>query len=127
MYNLPYYRVEGHTRFCHAGIDEEAGELWEWGSGEHIFTSKYPAEVGKIEGLDMIVVAGHVGTAEISGDPGFHDIYYDGKSHIYIDGTVWKSGKIPVLMVETGDDKDKYYRVTENGLYLLESYAEWNI
>ncbi len=120
MDNVPYYRVEGHTIFCHAGIDEEAGELWEWGTGEHIFTSKYPAEVGKIEGLDMIVVAGHVGTAEISGDPGFHDIYYDGKSHIFLDGTVWKSGKIPVLMVETGDDKDKYYRVTENGLYLLE-------
>ena len=46
------------------------------------------------------------------------------KSHIFLDGTVWKSGKIPVLMVETGDDKDKYYRVTENGLYLLESYYE---
>lgn len=122
MGNLPYYHVEGHSIFCHAGIDEEAGDLWEWGTGEHIFTGKYPAETGKIESLDMVVVAGHVGTAEISGDPRFHDIYYDGQSHIYIDGTVMDSGVIPVLLVETKEDNDEYYRVTENGIYMLECY-----
>ena len=45
----------------------------------------------------MKIVAGHTGTAEISGDPGFHDIYFDGESHYYIDGTVLESGIIPVI------------------------------
>ena len=88
----------------------------------YVFTSKYPAETGKIEGLDMKVVAGHVGTAEISGDKFFHDIYFDGESHYYIDGTVLDSGVIPVLMVDT--ENDKYYQVTDSGKRLIEPYEE---
>lgn len=122
--NLPRYHVEGNTIFVHAGIDEEAGDLWEWGTGEEIFVGKYPAETGQIPDLDMKIVAGHVGTAEISGDPYFHDIYYDGASHYYIDGTVLVSGVIPVLMVDT--ETDKYYRVTEGGNRLIISYDEEN-
>ena len=120
MENLPRYYSEGKTIFVHAGIDEEAGDLWEWGTGDEMFVGKYPAETGKIEGLDMKVVAGHVGTAEISGDPRFHDIYYDGASHYYIDGTVLESRIIPVLLVDT--DEDKYYRVTESGNWLVLPY-----
>lgn len=122
MEKLPRYYTEGNTIF--AAIDEEAGDLWEWGTGEETFVGKYPAEIGKIEGLDMKVVAGHVGTAEISGNPRFHDIYYDGESHYYIDGTVLDSGVIPVLMVDT--DTDKYYRVTESGNWLILPYDEEN-
>lgn len=122
--NLPLFYTEGKTIFVHAGIDEEAGDLWEWGTGDEIFLGKYPAETGRIEGLDMKVVAGHVGTSEISGDPGFHDIYYDGESHYYIDGTVLDSGRIPVLMVDT--ENDKYYRVTESGVSLILPYEEEN-
>lgn len=119
---LPRYFVAGNTIFVHAGIDEEAGEMWEWGTSDDVFTSKYPAETGKIEGLDMKVVAGHVGTAEISGDPRFHDIYFDGQSHYYIDGTVLDSGVIPVLMVDT--IADEYYQVTEAGQWLITPYGE---
>ena len=61
-----------------------------------------------------MVVAGHVGTCVIADDPSFHDIYYDGESHYYIDGTVIDSRYIPVLLVDT--DEDKYYQVTESGL-----------
>ncbi len=122
MENLPRYYVEGNTIFVHAGIDEEAGDLWEWLTGEEIFTGKYPAQTGQIEGLEMKVVAGHVGTAVISGDPGYHDIYYDGASHYYIDGTVLESGRIPVLKVDM--DRDKYYRVTETGDWLILPYEE---
>ncbi|MGN0538195.1 MAG: metallophosphoesterase [Acutalibacteraceae bacterium] len=122
--NLPCYYTEGNTIFVHAGIDEESGDLWEWATGEETFLSKFPAEIGKIEGLDMKVVAGHVGTSEISGDSRYHDIYYDGESHYYIDGTVLKSGIIPVLMVDT--DTDKYYRVTETGNWLILPYDEEN-
>ena len=70
--------------------------------------------------LDRVAVAGHVGTAEISGDPRFHDIYYDGESHYYIDGTVLDSGIIPVLLVDT--DEDKYYKVTESGEWLVHPF-----
>jgi serine/threonine protein phosphatase 1 len=122
--NLPRYHVEGNTIFVHAGIDEEAGDLWEWGTGEDIFVGKYPAETGTIEGLDCKVVAGHVGTSEISGDPGYHDIYYDGASHYYIDGSVIRSGVIPVMMVDT--DTDQYYRVTEAGNWEIIPYDEEN-
>lgn len=124
MENLPRYYTVGNTIFVHAGIDEEAGDLWEWGTGDEIFVGKYPAETGKIEGLAMKVVAGHVGTAEIAGNPRFHDIYYDGASHYYIDGTVLDSGVIPVLMVDT--DTDTYYRVTETGNWLILPYDEEN-
>lgn len=124
MENLPRYYVEGNTIFVHAGIDEEAGDLWEWGTGEEMFVGKYPAETGQIEGLEMKVVAGHVGTAEIAGNPRYHDIYYDGASHYYIDGTVLDSGVIPVLMVDTATDK--YYRVTESGAWLILPYDEEN-
>ena len=122
MENLPRYFKAGNTIFVHAGIDEEAGDLWEWGTGEEIYVGKYPAETGKIEGLDMKVVAGHIGTAEISGDPDFHDIYYDGQSHYYIDGTVLDSCIIPVLLVDT--EEDKYYRVTEAGNWIVSPYED---
>lgn len=124
MENLPRYYMEGNTIFVHAGIDEEAGDLWEWGTGDEIFTGKYPAQTGRIEGLERKVVAGHIGTAEISGDPGYHDIYYDGESHYYIDGTVLESGRIPVLKVDT--ETDKYYRVTKTGDWLILPYEEEN-
>lgn len=124
MERLPRYFTEGNTIFVHAGIEEDAGDLWEWATGEDVFVGKYPAEVGKVDGLEMKIVAGHVGTAVISGDPGFHDIYYDGASHYYIDGTVLDSGMIPVLLVDT--EKDKYYRVTETGNHLIFPYDEEN-
>lgn len=122
--NLPRYYVDGNTIFVHAGIDEEAGDMWEWGTGDEIFTGKFPAETGKIPDFDMKIVAGHVGTADISGDRFFHDIYYDGGSHYYIDGTVLVSGVIPVLFVDT--NTDKYYRVTESGKWLILPYDEEN-
>ena len=119
---LPLYYVDCKTIFVHAGIDEDASGYWADCTGENTFLCKYPAETGKIEGIDMKVVAGHIGTYEISGNQHFHDIYFDGKSHYYIDGTVRKSGIIPVLMVDT--ETDKYYRVTESGYWIIEPYSE---
>ena len=124
MENLPRYYTAGNTIFVHAGIDEEIGDYWEWGTSEEVFIGTYPAETGKIEGLDMKVVAGHVSTAEISGDPCFHEVYYDGTSHYYIDGQVLKSGRLPILMVDTAIDR--YYQVTETGDRLVLPYAEDN-
>ena len=113
-----YYSTE-YQIFCHAGIDEEAGEWWQWGTDDYIFTEKYPAETGKFY---MDIIAGHIGTSAIAEDPAFHDIFYDGASHYYIDGTVLESGIIPVLKVDTA--RNVYYRVTETGDWLILSYEE---
>lgn len=124
MENLPYYYTEGRTIFCHAGIDEDSEDAWEYSTDEHTFTWKYPAQTGKFYcgDADMKIVAGHVYTSEISGDPRFHDIYFDGESHYYIDGDAIDSGEIPILAVDTVNDK--YYRVTDSGMWIVEPYNE---
>lgn len=122
MEGLPRFYVEGNTIFVHAGIDEEAGDMWEWSTDDWTLTSRFPATTGSIPGLDAKVVAGHVYTSSIARDPDFHDIYYDGASHYYIDGDVLTSRYIPVLFVDT--DKDAYYRVTQGGAWKVLPYEE---
>lgn len=121
MAELPRYYTEGNTIFVHAGIDEDAQDSWEWATDDYTYTEKYPAQVGKFYG-DIKIVAGHIGTAEISGNRNFHDIYYDGESHYYVDGTVLDSGMIPVLMVDS--EMNAYYRVTESGNWSILPYAD---
>ena len=111
--------MEKNTIFVHAGIDEEAVEDWEWESSDRDFLEKFPAELGKFEG-GMKIVDGHVGTAVISEDPRFHDIYYDGESHYYIDGTVYDSGVIPVLMFDC--EENRYYQVVDGGIFEIDPY-----
>lgn len=123
MKRLPRYYTEGKTIFVHAGINEEAADLWELSTDKYTFVEKYPAQTGKFY-ANQKIVAGHVGTAGISGDSSFHDIFYDGESHYYIDGTVLESGIIPVLMVDT--DKDQYYSVTKNGEQPILPYCVQN-
>ena len=126
MSKLPLYHVVNKAIFVHAGIDEEAAAegYWEWGTGEHFYTSKFPAETGRIPNFDMKIVAGHVGTNKIAEDLNYHDIFFDGGSHFYIDGTVQRSGEIPVLMYDT--DSDNFYRVTDSGTWLILPYREEN-
>lgn len=119
--NLPRYYTEGNIIFVHAGIDEDAEDLWEWGTDDYTFTEKYPAQTGRFYN-DMKIVAGHIGTAEISGNPDFHDIFFDGESHYYIDGSVLESGIIPVIKIDT--ENNKYYRVTDTGEWLILPYGE---
>lgn len=70
----------------------------------------------------MDIIAGHVGTYLIANNSHFHDVYYDGESHYYIDGTVLKSGVIPVLMYDT--DTKKYYQMRENAAIPILPYDE---
>ena len=113
MKTLPRYYVAGNAIFVHAGIDEEAAAegYWEIGTMEHLYTQKYPAEIGKIENFDMKIIAGHISTHTIAGDPKFYDIYYDGYNHCYIDGMAEMGEVIPVLMYDT--ENDNLYRVTD--------------
>lgn len=98
---LPYFYETDKQIFVHAGVDEEAGEYWQFGTPESTFVGKFPASKGHFL---KDVIAGHIGTYSVSGDRDFHDIFWDGASHYYIDGTVYVSGRLPVLMYdeETG-------------------------
>lgn len=109
---LVYKEKNTNTVFVHAGVDEEAEDLWRVGTAEHIFTEKYPAQTGHFYG-DLKIVAGHVHTSTIAGDPNFHGIYYDGESHYYIDADTISSGFLNILKVDT--EKQEYYEVTEEG------------
>ena len=117
--NLPYYYKTASTIFVHAGIDEEAVDLWEVGTSNEMFIEKYPHETGYFY---MNIVAGHVSTSSIAKDYNFHDIYYDGQSHFYIDGidsymsTVEaESRSIPVLVCEENGIDCIYYSLKEDG------------
>ena len=103
MQKLPYYYETDTQIFVHAGIDEEAGEFWKSVIDSYYIVWKYPATTGKFY---KDIIAGHVGTWRITGDDDYHDIYWDGESHYYIDGTVVLSQHIPILRY---DAKTKKY------------------
>ncbi|MCR5237370.1 MAG: hypothetical protein K6E34_09255, partial [Lachnospiraceae bacterium] len=112
--------VETDTQiFVHAGIDEDAGEEWEWGTADHIFTWKYPPTFGRFY---KNIIAGHVGTGRIAGDRSFHDIYYDGASHYYIDGSVYRTGNLLLLAYDETDGK--YYQMEKQGRIQIGAYRK---
>lgn len=117
MLKLPLYFATDHQIFCHAGVDEEAGDMWKLGTDNYTYIEKYPAQTGP---FCMDIIAGHIGTGEIAQNPAFNDIFFDGESHYYIDGTVHISGVIPVIMVDT--ETNKYYNVKESGVLLVSPY-----
>lgn len=97
--DLPYYyETEFDQVFCHAGIDEDAGDLWRVGTPEEYFTSMPPHYKGQRFELD--VIAGHVSTESASGIPGYHNIWFDGASHYYIDGQTVTTGRTLVLQYD---------------------------
>ncbi len=120
MKNLPRYYETDKQIFCHAGICEEAEDFWKWSTDDYVFTSKFPAQFGEFY---KDIIAGHIGTSGISGDSSFHDIYFDGKSHFYIDGTTLESGFIPILMYDT--EKEKYYSIKDDGAWFIFPYGEF--
>ncbi|MCR5847669.1 MAG: metallophosphoesterase [Lachnospiraceae bacterium] len=100
--------------FVHAGVDEEAEDFWEWGTSEETFLWKYPASEGYFY---KTVIAGHIGTSGLAGDDDFHDIYHDGESHYFIDGTVNNGGKL--LLLGYDETSEKYYQIEENEKILI--------
>lgn len=108
---MPSYYEADSQIFVHAGVDEEAGEDWMWGSSDDTFLWKFPATKGK---FCKTVIAGHVGTGSrhLANNREYHDIFYDGESHYYIDGSVYKGGKL--LLLGYDEDTGKYYQVEKN-------------
>ena len=100
---LPYFYETPRQVFVHAGVDEEAGDLWRIGTPAVSFTAMEPEYVGQHWTLD--VIAGHIDTETISGIPGYEGIWHDGASHYYIDGGVMRTGHIPVLAYDECEQK----------------------
>lgn len=102
MRDLPLFEETEWQIFVHAGIDEEAGDLWHVGTDESILLGKHPATFGR---FFKDIVAGHNGTYQIAlmaGETiGFNGVLHDGRSHYYIDGSTERSGKIPILRFDT--------------------------
>ena len=111
-----FYKTEEQI-YVHAGVDEEAGEYWEWGSGEEIFLWKFPATTGR---FIKTVIAGHIGTSSLARDKMFHQIFYDGKSHYYIDGSVYNHGRL--LLLGYDETERKYYQIEKRGRFEIEKY-----
>jgi predicted MPP superfamily phosphohydrolase len=95
---LKYFYETDTQIFVHAGVDEEAGEDWKWGTEDYYFCCKYPHTIGK---FDKDIIAGHIGTCTIVNDKNYHNVFWDNQSHFYIDGTTETSKFIPVLKYDT--------------------------
>jgi serine/threonine protein phosphatase 1 len=94
---MPLYYETKDQIFVHAGVDEEAEDMWKWGTPDETFMWKFPATTGPFL---KTVIAGHVGTSRLAKDENYHDIYHDGKSHYFIDGSVYKDGKLLLLVYD---------------------------
>ena len=94
---LPYYLETERQFFVHAGVDEEAGEYWRWGTEDSVYFMKHPATFGAFE---KDIIAGHVGAPGLAGNHGFEGIFWDGQSHYFLDATTEKTGRINVLIYD---------------------------
>lgn len=119
--SLPFYYETDTQIFVHAGIDEEAGEYWKWGAENYYFCSKYPHTIGKFY---KDIIAGHIFTSEITRDENYHKVFWDRKSHFYIDGETEKSKFIPVLKYDTITKRYSSFEkiLKENNTFLLSEY-----
>ena len=97
---LPYFWESPFRQvFVHAGIDEEAGDLWRVGTPPEWFTAMSPDYAERHFGLD--VIAGHIDTETVSGIAGYRGIWFDGFSHYYIDSNVMRYGELAVLAYDS--------------------------
>ena len=110
---LPSYYETDKQIFVHAGVDEDAGENWRWGASDSTYLWTFQAAKGHFY---KDVIAGHLGTSDrkLSGNRRFHDIYHDGESHYYIDGSVYKrGGKLNLLAYD--EKTAEYYSIQDDG------------
>jgi serine/threonine protein phosphatase 1 len=116
---LKYYYQTDKQIFVHAGIDEDAQDLWMHGTSKDYFINKYPAQTGIFY---KDIIAGHIGTSEFRKDKKCYEVYWDEKSHYYIDGTVQESGVILILKYDTKTGIYTSFRKMDNG-----TWEEYNI
>ncbi|AXK45953.1 metallophosphoesterase [Brachybacterium saurashtrense] len=90
---LPRVHETDEQIFVHAGVDEDAGEMWRAATPDYVFTEKFPATTGPFL---KTIIAGHVQTRSLHPD-GSNGVFHDGESHYYLDGAVEEVGKLNVL------------------------------
>lgn len=114
---MPFYYETEIQIFVHAGVNEKAEEYWELDTTDGILLGKYPPTKGKFY---KTVIAGHIGTGTIVDDRSFHEIFFDGMSHYYIDGSVYEGGKLLILGYDENDGK--YYQIEEQEMMPVVAY-----
>ena len=114
MRNLRLYYETDTQIFVHAGVDEDIPEEEiQWctlGTPDYVMTGKYPPSIGHFY---KDIIAGHVAASHLARDFRFRDIFYDGESHYYIDGSAAKFGRILCLAYD--EKPEKYYQLEEDG------------
>ena len=98
-----YYETDNQI-FVHAGIDEEAGDLWEELTNPETLTNKFPVTTSA---FIKDVISGHIASHQVSRDDSYLGKVYYNQNHYFIDGDVNHSKTIPVLCYDT--ITKKYY------------------
>ena len=106
MCHLPYFYETERQILVHAGIAEWGEKDWLCVTSRELMVGKRTVSRGAFH---KDVIAGHISTAKISGNRTYDGIWHDGQSHYYLDGTTWRSGKIPVL--EYDSETEKYREI----------------
>lgn len=97
--DLPLFYETEQQIFVHAGIEEDAGDLWRVACEDWFFHSKMPASFGP---FFKDIIAGHVGTYRFCGE---NRVYWDGEAHFYLDGSTETSGVVPVLKYDSATNR----------------------
>lgn len=122
LQSLPFYYETATQVYVHAGVDEEAGELWKWGSEDYYYCNKYPHTTGTFY---KDIIAGHISTSTITGKHDYHSVYWDKESHFYIDGDTRVSKIIPVLKYDTDSGQYSSFEKIEldDGTFIWHEYV----
>lgn len=115
MSKLPRYYETEFQIFVHAGINE-TGNNFKLVTKDFEYIQKYPINTGKYY---KEIIAGHTRTNSFWKNKNCHDIYFDGSSHYFIDGSVNEGGQLNVLMYD--DSLQKYYEL-KNGRFKRINY-----
>lgn len=88
--------------FVHAGINESAGDKWQQETDPYAFVE---SEQVFRRPFSKDVIAGHIPTSSplLSGDPAYQGVFWDGSNHYYLNGSVEKTGNIPMLIWDSSD------------------------
>ena len=113
---MPLFHETPWQIFVHAGVEEDAGEEWKWATSDDWFVWKYPATTGR---FIKDIVAGHVGVHELAQDYDYHQVYWDGESHYFLDGATEWSGEMPVLAFDTETQAYTTWLATKDGAEFL--------
>jgi len=107
---IPLYYENEHQICVHAGINEDTENKWKEETDNYLFLYKYPPEIGFFY---KDIISGHNPAIYFKENVGGADVFFDGKSHYYIDGDVVNSGQISLVAFDETDKK--YYKIKKDG------------